>query len=92
MLPLQGSLFLEKQPIWISFQIFWERDPPIFLLESRNCKISGKQQNLPRQQNLSSNEIPTEKSLGLFPEKDAHIGAFPGKGCLGKAAYSLKIS
>ena len=24
--------------------------------------------------NLSSNEIPTEKSLGLFPEKEVHIG------------------
>jgi len=46
MLPFKGSLFLERQPVWASFQVFWERDPPIFLLESGNSKISGKQQNL----------------------------------------------
>jgi len=35
----KGSLFLERQPMWISLQVFWERDPPIFLLESQNSKI-----------------------------------------------------
>jgi len=40
----------------------------------KTLKISGKQQNPPKQQNLSSNEIRKEKPLRLFPEKDAHIG------------------
>ena len=43
MLPFKGSLFLERQPIWFSFQNFWERDPPIFLLESR---LNRQQQKL----------------------------------------------
>jgi len=34
-----------------------------------NSKISGKKQNLAKQQNLSPNEIRTEKSLCLFPKK-----------------------
>jgi len=86
MLPFEGSLFLERQPICTSFQVCWERDQLIFLLESRNSKISGKQQNLPEQPNLSSNEIPTEKSLGYFPEKEVHIG------CLSRKRLPLKGS
>jgi len=50
------------------FSSLLERDPPIFLLESRNSKISREQQN------LNLNEIPTEKSLGLFPEKEFYAG------------------
>jgi len=45
-----------------------------------NSKISGKQQN------LTSNEIPTEKSLRLFPQKEAHTG------CLSRKRLPLKGS
>jgi len=54
--------------------LFSGKRPRDFSVRIRNSKISGKQQNLPKQQNLSSNEIRTEKSFGLFPEKEVHEG------------------
>jgi len=60
-LPLKGSLCGSGQPV-----LFRERDTDIFLFESENSKISGKQENLSKQQNPSSNENQTEKSLGFL--------------------------
>jgi len=40
--------------------------PTDFCARISEQKIFGKQQNLPKQQNLTSNEIPTEKSLGFL--------------------------
>jgi len=80
MLPFKGSLFLKGilyGPHFKSFGI-----TPIFLLE----ESSGKQPNLPKQQNLSSNEIPTKKSFSLFLEKKVHIG------CLSRKRLPLKGS
>jgi len=53
---------------------------------TRNSKISGKQQDLPKQQNLSSNEIRTINLWVSFP-KEAQIGCpdlqrLPFKGSL----------
>ena len=42
MMRLKRSLCLETQPIWASFQVFWERDPPILLLESRSRRNTSR--------------------------------------------------
>jgi len=84
---LKGSLGASGEYL----DLFWERDKEIFLFESRNRRISGKQQNFPKQQNLSSNEIRTEKSLDLFPEKRLPKTALIRRGCPSRAVYYFKI-
>jgi len=71
--------------------LFLGERPRDFSVRIRNIKISGKQQTLPKQQMLSSNEIRTGKSLGLFPRKRPIEAAFPHRGCVSNTAYYLKI-
>jgi len=76
MLRLKRSLCGETQPLQgnaAHMGLFFRKETK-FSVRIRNSKIFEKQQNLPKHQNLSSNEIQTGKSLGLFPEKEAHMG------------------
>jgi len=81
MMPFKGSLSFPGKVVYMDLfsNLFGKRntDFPVQI---------WKQQNLPKQQNLSSNEIPTENLLGLFPEKESHIG------CLSRKSLPLKDS
>ena len=59
---LEGQPLRPRVAFW---GLFWEKDLEIFPFESRNIKISGKQQNVLKQQNLNSNETRTENSQSL---------------------------
>ena len=75
----------QGQPIWASFG----KETKIFRFESRHSIISGKQQNLSKQQKLCSNEIQPGKSLCLFPKKRLPKSALI-RG-ISRAVYEFKI-
>jgi len=43
MLRLKRSLCLEMQPVWACFQVFWERDTPIFELRFERGELRQAQ-------------------------------------------------
>jgi len=78
MLRLKHSLCLETQPIWASFKVFWERDPPILLLGSRSRGNTSRHHTTCVCLEVFLRERDSSSKIGAFLSqetwKDAHSG------------------